>query len=149
MSTRRALLGAAALAPLAHPALASWEPSERYPDPAVVSLDPSFNKYRLAAAAVERLWTGARWSEGPAWFGDQGVLVWSDIPNNRMLRWSEAAKRVDVFRQPSNNSNGNTRDRQGRLLTCEHLARRVTRQRPTTGPASVRRTPTSGRFVQK
>ncbi|MFC7542166.1 SMP-30/gluconolactonase/LRE family protein [Siccirubricoccus deserti] len=107
------------------PALA--QPVERYPDPAVQVLDPSFNRYRLVLAGLERLWTGARWSEGPAWFGDQRCLIWSDIPNNRMLRWSESTGRVEVFRQPSNNSNGNTRDRQGRLVTCEHLTRRVTR----------------------
>ena len=127
MTTRRALLGAGALTALAAPAQAGGEPSERYPDPSVVVLDPSFNRYRLLLAAVERLWTGARWSEGPAWFGDQGALIWSDIPNNRMLRYSDATKRVDVFRAQANNSNGNTRDRQGRLITCEHLTRRVTR----------------------
>jgi gluconolactonase len=101
--------------------------TERYPDPSVQVLDPSFNRYRLVLAAVERLATGFRWSEGPAWFGDQRCLIWSDIPNNRLMRWSETTGRVDVFREPSNNSNGNTRDRQGRLLTCEHLTRRVTR----------------------
>jgi len=127
-STRRGLLGAALLAPLAAPALA--QPIERYPDPAFQVLDPSFNRYRLLLAGVERLWTGARWSEGPAWFGDQRCLIWSDIPNNRMLRWSESTGHVDVFRAPSNNSNGNTRDRQGRLLSCEHLTRRVTRTEP-------------------
>ncbi len=120
---RRALLGAAGgvVAVAATPALAQWKPSERYPDPSVVSLDPSFDRYRLALASVERLFTGARWSEGPAWFGDQRCLIWSDIPNNRMLRWHETTGRTDVFREPSNNSNGNTRDRQGRLVTCEHL----------------------------
>ncbi|MCO6415353.1 SMP-30/gluconolactonase/LRE family protein [Siccirubricoccus sp. KC 17139] len=126
--SRRALLGAGLLAPLARPALA--QPVERYPDPAVQVLDPAFNRYRLLLAGVERLWTGARWSEGPVWFGDQRCLIWSDIPNNRMLRWSEASNRVDVFRAPANNSNGNTRDRQGRLLSCEHLTRRVTRTEP-------------------
>jgi gluconolactonase len=93
-------------------------------------LDPSFNRYRLVLAGVERLYTGARWSEGPVWFGDQRCLVWSDIPNNRMLRWHETTGRTDVLRGPSNNSNGNTRDRQGRLITCEHLTRRVTRTEP-------------------
>ena len=68
-----------------------------------------------------------RWCEGPAWFGAGRYLVWSDIPNNRMMRWQEETGRVSVFRQPSNNSNGNTRDRQGRLITCEHDTRRVTR----------------------
>jgi gluconolactonase len=104
-----------------------WKPSERYPDPAVEILQPSFAKYRLPLAAVERLATGCRWSEGPAWFGDLRCLLWSDIPNNRILRWDEASGAVSVFRSPSNNANGNTRDRQGRLITCEHDARRVTR----------------------
>ncbi|NKB70078.1 MAG: SMP-30/gluconolactonase/LRE family protein [Candidatus Latescibacteria bacterium] len=99
----------------------------RYPDPAVEVVDPRFAPYRIGNAAVERLYTGARWAEGPVWFGDGGYLLFSDIPNNRMLRWSAATGQVDVFRQPANNSNGNCRDHQGRLITCEHLTRRVTR----------------------
>jgi gluconolactonase len=98
-----------------------------YPDPAVESLDPRFDAYRLGAAAVERLWTGARWSEGPVWFGDGRFLLFSDIPNDRILRWSEETGAVTTFRAPANNSNGHTRDRQGRLVSCEHGARRVTR----------------------
>ena len=98
-----------------------------YPDPAVEVLDPRFAKFRVGNAAVERLWTGARWAEGPVWFGDGRFLLWSDIPNNRMMRWDEETGAVSVFRKPANNANGNTRDRQGRLLTCEHDARRVTR----------------------
>src|SRR5918994_2195025 len=78
-------------------------------------------------ARVERLWTGARWLEGPAWFAAGRYLVVSDIPNNRMLRWDETNGAVSEFRKPSDNSNGNTVDGQGRLLTCEHLTRRVTR----------------------
>ena len=78
-------------------------------------------------ARVERLWTGGRWSEGPAWFAPGRYLVWSDIPNNRMMRWDETDGSASVFRQPSNNSNGNTVDAVGRLITCEHLTRRVTR----------------------
>ena len=105
---------------------ARWEPTESYPDPAIEILDPAFAKYRIFNAAVERLAMGFRWAEGPVWFGDGNYLLWSDIPNNRMMRWDEAAG-VSVFRKPSNNSNGNTRDRQGRLVTCEHGARRVTR----------------------
>jgi gluconolactonase len=104
-----------------------WEPSLRYPDPAVRVLDPSFAKYRVMLASVERLATGMRWSEGPAWFGDGRFLLWSDIPNNRIMRWDEATGATSVFRQPSNNANGNTRDRQGRLVACEHDSRRVTR----------------------
>jgi gluconolactonase len=99
----------------------------RYPDPAVRALDPRFDKYRLGSAAIERLWTGARWTEGPVYFGDARCLIFSDIPNSRMLRWDETDGSVSVFRAQSNNSNGNTRDLQGRLLTCEHDTRRVTR----------------------
>ncbi|MBV7333209.1 SMP-30/gluconolactonase/LRE family protein [Chloroflexi bacterium TSY] len=99
----------------------------RYPDPAIESLDPRFDKYTIGNVAVERLWTGARWCEGPVWFGDQHCLIWSDIPNNRMLRWDEVTGEVSEFRNPANYSNGNTRDRQGRLITCEHGTRRVTR----------------------
>ncbi|MDR5828329.1 SMP-30/gluconolactonase/LRE family protein [Caballeronia sp. LP006] len=99
----------------------------RYPDPAVRVLDPRFNALRLASASVECLYQGARWSEGPVWFGDGRYLLWSDIPNNRILRWDEESGQVGEFRKPSNNANGNTRDREGRLVTCEHLTRRVTR----------------------
>src|SRR4051812_3144886 len=98
-----------------------------YPDPAVEVVDPRFAKYQVISAAVERLYTGTRWAEGPVWFGDGGYLLFSDIPNNRILRWLEETGEVSVFRSPSNYSNGNCRDRQGRLLTCEHDARRLTR----------------------
>jgi hypothetical protein len=74
-------------------ALAAWEPSQRYPDPAVQSLDPSFNKYRLALAGVERLATGCRFNEGAVYFGDARCLLWSDIPNNRIMRWDEETGR--------------------------------------------------------
>src|ERR1700761_3879284 len=104
-----------------------WQPNERYPDPGVRVLDPSFNKYRLPLASVERLYTGCRWSEGPVYIGDQRCVLWSDIPNNRILRWDEETGNVATYRKPSNNANGNTRDREGRLVTCEHLTRRVTR----------------------
>ena len=90
-------------------------------------LDPRFRECIVGSAHVERLWTGGRWCEGPAWFAAGRYLVWSDIPNNRMMRWDETDGSVSVFRAPANNSNGNTRDAQGRLITCEHLARRVTR----------------------
>lgn len=90
-------------------------------------LEPEFNDCVIGHARVERLWTGARWSEGPAWFPAGRYLVWSDIPNNRMMRWDETDGSVSVFRHPSNNSNGNTVDGLGRLVSCEHLARRVTR----------------------
>ncbi len=108
-------------------AKADWQPSQRYPDPAVRIIHESFAKYRLGLAKVEKIASGMRWSEGPVWFGDGRFLLWSDIPNNRIMKWEEETGKVSVFRKPSNNSNGNTRDRQGRLLTCEHDARRVTR----------------------
>ncbi len=109
------------------PRTAPWQTSARYPDPAVIVLDQSFLRYRLALAGVERIATGLRWAEGPVWFGDIRCLLWSDIPNNRMLKWEEETGGVSVFRKPSHFANGNTRDRQGRLITCEHGARRVTR----------------------
>ncbi len=118
---------AAALTAIAPKAFAQWVPNPRYPDPYVQHLDPSFAKYRLGLASVEQLYTGARWSEGPVWMGDWRCLLWSDIPNNRILRWDEETGRTTIYRKPSNNANGNTRDRQGRLVTCEHDTRRVTR----------------------
>lgn len=90
-------------------------------------LDSRFSDLFAPHIHVERLWTGARWCEGPAWFPAGRYLIWSDIPNNRMMRWDETDGSVSVFRAPSNNSNGNTVDPQGRLVTCEHLTRRVTR----------------------
>ena len=104
-----------------------WQPSERYPDPAVEILDPAFLKYRIFSAAVERLATGCRWSEGPVWFGDGRFVLWSDIPNDRILKWEEETGAVSVFRKPSSFANGHTRDRQGRLIGCEHGGRRVVR----------------------
>src|SRR6266702_8837856 len=99
----------------------------RYPDPNIKVLDPRFQRYVLGNAAIERLAGGCRFTEGPVWFGDGRYLLWSDIPNDRILKWEEETGAVGVFRRPSNNANGNTRDRQGRLVTCEHDARRVTR----------------------
>src|SRR5262250_1950320 len=129
--SRRDILGAGATVAAATltstATFGGWEPSERYPDPAIKVLDPSFLKYRVFNASIERLFTGARWSEGPVWFGDARCVLWSDIPNNRILRWDEESGRTTVFRKPSNYSNGHTRDRQGRLVSCEHDARRVTR----------------------
>jgi gluconolactonase len=104
-----------------------WEPNELYPDPNVIVLDASFLRYRLFHASVERLAEGCRWAEGPVWFGDGRFVLWSDLPNSRILRWDEASGTVSTFRAPSNYANGNTRDRQGRLITCEHDSRRVTR----------------------
>ncbi|MGH7040044.1 MAG: SMP-30/gluconolactonase/LRE family protein [Stellaceae bacterium] len=105
-----------------------WEPAAFYPDPAIRTLDPRFEAIRPPFnAAVERLATGLRWAEGPVWFGDGRALLCSDIPNNRIVRWDEESGALGVFRKPSRNANGNTRDRQGRLVTCEHEGRRVTR----------------------
>ena len=98
-----------------------------YPEPAVEIIEESFRKYVIFNAGMERIFTGCRWAEGPVWFGDGGYLLFSDIPNNRILRWSEDTNNVSEYRIPSNNSNGNARDTQGRLITCEHLTRRVTR----------------------
>lgn len=90
-------------------------------------IEPSFGDCLIGHARVERLWTGARWSEGPVWFAAGRYLLWSDIPNDRLLRYDDTDGVVSVFRLPSNNANGNTVDRQGRLVSCEHLTRRVTR----------------------
>jgi gluconolactonase len=102
-------------------------PTTYFTDPDVLTVEPAFNGLRQPNAPIQRLWTGALWSEGPAWSGQGRYLVWSDIPNNRQLRWLEDDARVSVFRAPSNNSNGNTFDFQGRQLSCEHLTRRVVR----------------------
>jgi len=102
-------------------------PTTYFTDPDVLTVDPAFDGYVQPNSAIERLWTGALWSEGPAWNAQGRYLVWSDIPNNRQLRWLEDDGRVSVFRSPSNNSNGNTFDFQGRQLSCEHLMRRVVR----------------------
>jgi len=107
--------------------MTDWQPSQRYPDPLVHAVDASFAKYRLNLAKVERLGTGYRWAEGPVWIGDQRCLLWSDIPNNRVLRWDEETGAITTFRKPSNFANGHTRDRQGRLIGCEHGGRRVYR----------------------
>ncbi|SAL04944.1 gluconolactonase [Caballeronia arationis] len=105
----------------------TWQPSMRTPDPAIRILDERFERYRLAHAKVERSWTGCRWAEGPVWFGDAGVLYWTDLPNERIMKWDESTGDVSTWRAPSNKANGMTRDRQGRLIVCEHGARRVTR----------------------
>lgn len=129
VSRRQFLAGGTAAATLAAAprVFAQWQPSPRYPDPAIQIVDQSFARYRLALAKVERLGTGFRWCEGPVWFGDGRYLLWSDIPNNRIMRWDEETGATSVFRKPSDFANGNTRDRQGRLLTCEHGTRRVSR----------------------
>lgn len=90
-------------------------------------IDPAFGDCVIGHARIERLWTGARWSEGPTWFAAGRYLLWSDIPNNRILRFDDTDGSVSVFRSPANNANGGTVDREGRLISCEHLTRRVTR----------------------
>jgi gluconolactonase len=127
--------GAAGLAALGGPALAQsfdFRPNQRYPDPAVQILDPSFTKYRIYSSTVEQLATGMRWAEGPVYFpgenGAPGYLLLSDIPNNRIMKFDEKTGSFTVFRSPSNFANGNARDRQGRLVSCEHsVTRRITR----------------------
>jgi len=110
------------------PAHDRWELARSYPDPAFQTLDPRFDVIKPPMnAGLERLATGFRWAEGPVWFGDGRYLLWSDIPNNRIMKWEEETGRACVFRKPSDHANGNTRDRQGRLVTCEHEGRRVTR----------------------
>ncbi len=99
------------------------------PDPFEI-LDRRFRAYVIPIAGLERLHGGMRWAEGPVWFADLRCLLWSDIPNNRILRWCEETGGVGVFRPDSNFANGNTRDREGRLVTCEHRTRRVTRTEP-------------------
>src|SRR5262249_45876441 len=133
--TRRHLLAGAGAATasssLSRPAIAqsfSFTPNQRYPDPAVQILDPSFTKYRLYSSTLEQVATGMRWAEGPAYFPEGGYLLFSDIPNNRIMKYSEKDGSLSVFRSPANFANGNTRDRQGRLVTCEHsVTRRITR----------------------
>jgi gluconolactonase len=102
-------------------------PTTYFTDPDILSVDPQFNGYVQPNTPIKRLWTGALWAEGPAWSGLGRYLVWSDIPNNIQLRWLEDDGRVTVFRNPANNSNGNTFDFEGRQLSCEHLTRRVVR----------------------
>jgi len=106
-----------------------WESSSpvRYPDPDVVVLDPRFQKIFIGNAGIQRIATGFDFTEGPVWFGDGRYLLFSDIPNDQILRWDETTGGISVFRNPSHYANGNTRDRQGRLLTCEHDTQRLTR----------------------
>ena len=132
---RRFFLKAAALAPaaIAHTASGQtqrdWSGQQpvRYPDPDVIALDERFRKYAIGSAAIQRLWTGARWAEGPAWSAAGRYLVWSDIPNNRQMRWLEEDGHTSAFRTPSEYSNGNTFDFEGRQISCQHGSRRVVR----------------------
>jgi gluconolactonase len=102
-------------------------PPVRYPDPDIVVLDKRFAKYKIGNTPIQRLHTGMLWAEGPAWNSVGRYLVWSDIPNNVQCRWLAEDGHVSVFRNPSNNSNGNTFDYEGRQISCEHGTRRVVR----------------------
>lgn len=135
---RRVLLkagAASAMAAMGGNALAQafeFKPNQRYPDPAVQILDPSFARYRIYSSTVEQVATGMRWAEGPVYFpganGAPGYVLVSDIPNNRIMKFDEKTGAFTVFREPANYANGNARDRQGRLVTCEHsVTRRITR----------------------
>ncbi len=146
VSRRVAMLGAAAagLSGVAHAQTARREPpsvvttpprdfrpgappATYFNDPDILVVDPSFNAYVTPNSTIQRLWTGALWAEGPAWSAEGRYLVWSDIPNNRQMRWLEENGAVSVFRSPTNNSNGNSFDFEGRQVSCEHLTRRVVR----------------------
>jgi gluconolactonase len=126
---RRSFLTAATLLPVAANAQRDWSGVNpaRYPDPDIVVLDKRFGKYKVGNTPIQRLWTGALWAEGPAWSGEGHYLVWSDIPNNRQMRWLEEDNHVGEFRKTAHYSNGNTFDYEGRQLSCEHGARRVAR----------------------
>lgn len=126
MDRRTFLSTAAATAAATVAAARDFGQLPHYPDPDIIALDPRFT-FNVNTGAIERLTTGYRWCEGPVYFRDLRCLVWSDIPNNRLMRWNEDDGSVSVFRQPSNYANGNTRDNAGRLVTCEHDSRRVTR----------------------
>jgi gluconolactonase len=133
-ASRRSLLKAVAatgLAALGGNALAQafpFTPNQRYPDPAVLVLDPSFARYRIYSSTVEQVATGMRWAEGPVYFPEGGHVLVSDIPNNRIMKFDERTGAFTVFRANANYANGNARDRQGRLVTCEHsVTRRITR----------------------
>ena len=128
---RRAFLAMAAALPAVAQttSLRDWDSQHpvRYPDPDVRSLDKRFDKYKIFNSVIQRHYVGCKWAEGPAWSEEGAYLVWSDIPNNRQLRFIEDDSRVSTFRSPSGFSNGNTFDFAGRQLSCEHAGRRVAR----------------------
>lgn len=125
MLDRRSFLASAAL--VQTPRDWSGKNPVRYPDPDVIVLDKRFAKYKVGNAAIERLYTGTRWAEGTAWNGVGRYLIWSDIAENRQMRWLEEDGHISCFRQPSGYSNGNTFDYEGRQISCEHGNRRVVR----------------------
>ena len=106
-----------------------WEQAGpiRYPDPDVIALDPRFERIILGHAAIERVATGFRFTEGPAYYGDTRQLLFADIPNDALLRWDEITGQTVTLRSPCGNIDGNTRDRQGRLISCELGSRTLTR----------------------
>jgi gluconolactonase len=121
---------ALAQAPSPIPAPRDYSAPVQYPDPDVIALDPRFRKYMVGNTSIKRLYNGTLWAEGPAWNGVGRYLVWSDIPNNRQMRWLEEDGHVSELRNPSGNSNGNTFDYEGRQISCEHGGRRVVRYEP-------------------
>jgi gluconolactonase len=130
MTSRRNFLAMAAAVPaLAQQSTRDWTNREpvRYPDPDVVAVEPAFSKYIIFNSVIYRHYTGCKWAEGPAWSAQGQYLLWSDIPNNRQLRFLEEDSHVSTFRNPSNYSNGNTFDFEGRQIACEHAGRRVAR----------------------
>jgi gluconolactonase len=125
---RGAALGLGAAAAAAGAQTFDFKPNQRYPDPSVQILDPSFARYRIYSSTVEQIASGMRWAEGPVYFPEGRYLLVSDIPNNRIMKYDEVRGTFTVFRDNANYANGNTRDRQGRLVTCEHsVTRRITR----------------------
>ena len=126
---RRSFLAFAAAVPALAQAPRDWTNKQpvRYPDPDVVAVDKSFAKYQIFNAVIYRHYVGTKWAEGPAWCAQGRYLVWSDLPNNRQMRFLEEDSHVTTFRNPSGYSNGNTFDFEGRQLSCEHAGRRVVR----------------------
>lgn len=129
LAANAALAGSPADPPGTPPPPRDWNDptSVLYPDPAIEAFDPRFRKYLVGTTEIRRLWTGAEWTEGPVYFGDMHCVLFSDVPNNRIMRYDEVTGQTTLFRYPSNEANGNTRDRQGRLVSCEQRTRRITR----------------------
>jgi len=125
-----ASLGTLAAAPLFARDYGPGAVPVRYPEPDVIALDDAFKKIKIGNAPIERLHTGMRWAEGPAWSGAGQYLVWSDIPNDVQLRWLQDDGHVSVIHKPAGFSNGNTFDREWRQISCEHGTRRVVRYEP-------------------
>ena len=132
LKTGAVVAGAAALAPFAARTQEDRDYGPEaspvhYPDQDVVSVTPAFDQYRVGNSAIQRLWTGGLWVEGPAWSAVGRFFLWSDIPNDVQHRWLEENGQVSEFRNPSGNSNGNTFDWEGRQISCQHGNRQVVR----------------------